>query len=344
MTVLTGNFGRHRRKIAPVGVSDPVRPEFSYIGAANPAVAEWAAAGLPEPDFGVIRAHRLARLRAELARPRLYGLPALRPDQHPLRDRRRQHAGLEPAQLHSYVFVATDGPVVLFDYAQAKHLGAKTSRWSTRSGPAAVGSTCDAPARQRPSSAAPGPWRRRSQIWLGPMAAGTAGSPSTSASRSPWTCSVPRVSNPIARARSSCEEARRIKHPGGAQGRYAGRSTAARPASPPCGAGFSAGITENQLWARLHEANIARGGEWIETRLLASGPRTNPWFHECSDRPIEVGDMVAFDTDLIGPYGYCADISRSWVTPGRAPTAGRGTLTRRRSSISTTTSPPSSRA
>ena len=31
--------------------------------------------------------------------------------------------------------------------------------------------------------------------------------------------------------------------------------------------------------------------------------------------------LVAFDTDLIGPYGYCADISRSWVTPGRAPTA-----------------------
>ena len=80
------------------------------------------------------------------------------------------------------------------------------------------------------------------------------------------------------------------------------------------------GITENQLWAKLHEANIARGGEWIETRLLASGPRTNPWFQECSDRVIEPGDMVAFDTDLIGPYGYCADISRSWVTPGRGPT------------------------
>lgn len=86
------------------------------------------------------------------------------------------------------------------------------------------------------------------------------------------------------------------------------------------------GITENQLWAKLHEANIARGGEWIETRLLASGPRTNPWFHECSDRVIEAGDMVAFDTDLIGPYGYCADISRSWVAPGRAPTGEQKAL------------------
>jgi len=72
------------------------------------------------------------------------------------------------------------------------------------------------------------------------------------------------------------------------------------------------GITENALWAKLHEANIALGGEWIETRLLSSGPRTNPWFRECSMRLIETGDMVSFDTDLIGPYGYCADISRSW--------------------------------
>ncbi len=72
------------------------------------------------------------------------------------------------------------------------------------------------------------------------------------------------------------------------------------------------GITENALWAKLHETNIALGGEWIETRLLSSGPRTNPWFRECSMRPIEIGDMVSFDTDLVGPYGYCADISRSW--------------------------------
>lgn len=73
------------------------------------------------------------------------------------------------------------------------------------------------------------------------------------------------------------------------------------------------GITENALWAELHRGNIAGGGEWIETRLLASGPRTNPWFQECSMRPIEKGDMVSFDTDLVGPYGYCCDISRSWV-------------------------------
>ena len=65
--------------------------------------------------------------------------------------------------------------------------------------------------------------------------------------------------------------------------------------------------------AELHRACIAAGAEWFETRLLSSGPRTNPWARECSMRIIERGDMVSFDTDLIGPYGYCCDISRSWV-------------------------------
>ena len=78
------------------------------------------------------------------------------------------------------------------------------------------------------------------------------------------------------------------------------------------------GITENQLWSHLHQVNIAMGGEWIETRLLASGGRTNPWFQECNDRIIRAGELVAFDTDLIGPFGYCADISRTYFCgPGR---------------------------
>ena len=79
------------------------------------------------------------------------------------------------------------------------------------------------------------------------------------------------------------------------------------------------GITENQLWSLLHETNIAHGGEWIECRLLSSGPRTNPWFQESGDRVIEAGDIVGFDTDLVGPFGYLADISRSWICPGRKP-------------------------
>jgi Xaa-Pro aminopeptidase len=83
-------------------------------------------------------------------------------------------------------------------------------------------------------------------------------------------------------------------------------------------AALEPGLTENELWSLLHQLNIAHGGEWIETRLLASGPRTNPWFQECSDRVIRPGELVAFDTDLIGPMSYCADISRTYFCgPGR---------------------------
>ncbi len=80
---------------------------------------------------------------------------------------------------------------------------------------------------------------------------------------------------------------------------------------------IQAGISENELWAHLHFGNIKRGGEWIETRLLASGQRTNPWFQECGPRIIQKGDVIALDTDLIGVYGMCVDISRTWVCEGK---------------------------
>jgi len=79
------------------------------------------------------------------------------------------------------------------------------------------------------------------------------------------------------------------------------------------------GKTEQQIWSILHQCNIENGGEWIETRLLSSGPRTNPWYQECSARVIEAGDMISLDSDLVGPHGYSADISRSWICGSQGP-------------------------
>ena len=62
------------------------------------------------------------------------------------------------------------------------------------------------------------------------------------------------------------------------------------------------GMTENALWAKLHEKNIALGGEWIETRLLASGPRTNPWFHESSLREIQQGVSIHSRRHWVGGW------------------------------------------
>lgn len=79
-----------------------------------------------------------------------------------------------------------------------------------------------------------------------------------------------------------------------------------------------AGVSEVQLWGLLNYANLANNGDWHDGRMLASGPRINPWLQEASSRKLEAGDLVGFDTDMIGPFGYCADISRTlFCGPGQ---------------------------
>ena len=74
------------------------------------------------------------------------------------------------------------------------------------------------------------------------------------------------------------------------------------------------GKTEREIWAELHFENTRSGGEWIETRLLKAGAGTNPWYAECSDDVCMEGDMIALDTDMIGPFSYCADLSVACAT------------------------------
>ena len=83
---------------------------------------------------------------------------------------------------------------------------------------------------------------------------------------------------------------------------------------------FKPGISEQELWSRFQMEAVNRGAEWIETRLLASGPRANPWYQECSSRPIQAGELMGFDTDLVGSYGYCTDMSRTWLCGDERPT------------------------
>lgn len=89
-----------------------------------------------------------------------------------------------------------------------------------------------------------------------------------------------------------------------------------------------AGLSENDIWSVLHAENIRRGGEWIETRLLSSGARTNPWYQESGPRIVEEGDLLAFDTDLVGAYGFCCDISRTWLVGSASPTPAQKDLYR----------------
>lgn len=78
------------------------------------------------------------------------------------------------------------------------------------------------------------------------------------------------------------------------------------------------GVSETELFAIMYHEVIRQGGEFIETRLLTSGQRTNPWFNEASGRKVRPGELVALDTDTIGCYGYYSDFSRTFrCGPGK---------------------------
>jgi Xaa-Pro aminopeptidase len=62
----------------------------------------------------------------------------------------------------------------------------------------------------------------------------------------------------------------------------------------------------------LHQSVIAQDGDYVETRLLSAGRRTNPWFQETSSHVIEPNQLIALDTDVVGCHGYYSDFSRTF--------------------------------
>jgi Xaa-Pro aminopeptidase len=77
------------------------------------------------------------------------------------------------------------------------------------------------------------------------------------------------------------------------------------------------GVSENELLGVYWHKLCSLGGEYVFCRLLllASGYKTNPWFHEAGSKLVRPGDLVGFDTDTIGPEGYACDISRKAIMP-----------------------------
>ena len=51
----------------------------------------------------------------------------------------------------------------------------------------------------------------------------------------------------------------------------------------------------------------------IISRACVSGPNTNPWNLEATDRPVEAGDLAFVDTDAYGIEGYLIDVSRTFI-------------------------------
>ena len=88
------------------------------------------------------------------------------------------------------------------------------------------------------------------------------------------------------------------------------------------------GQTEAELWSVLHRSIIAQNGDYVETRLLNAGARTNPWFQETGDNVIGANELIALDTDVVGCHGYYSDFSRTFHSGPGVPTAGQRALYR----------------
>jgi len=86
------------------------------------------------------------------------------------------------------------------------------------------------------------------------------------------------------------------------------------------------GMTEAELWSVLHRSVIAANADYCETRLLNSGPRTNPWFQETSSRVIQANELIALDTDVVGCHGYYSDFSRTFHAGPDRPSEHQRTL------------------
>ncbi len=86
------------------------------------------------------------------------------------------------------------------------------------------------------------------------------------------------------------------------------------------------GLTEVELWSVLHQSVIAQNGDYVETRLLNAGTRTNPWFQETTDSVIEPNELIALDTDVVGCHGYYADFSRTFHSGPDTPPQTQRTL------------------
>jgi Xaa-Pro aminopeptidase len=271
-------------------------------------------------DQVAMRGYRLARLRAELSKRDYAG--ALLAD--PMNIRYATGArNMVLWTLHApgrYVFVATDGPVVLFEFPACLHVGrgfetvdqlrAGISWFYMFSGPR----TAEKAAR-----------------WAGEVAAlmhDHAGDNRRLAIDrcEPWgAVKLAAHGIQLFDAQEPLEQARCIKS--------TQEIECARLSMDVCDiaiqrlrAALKPKLTENQIWSTLHDTNIAHDGEYIDCRLLASGPRTNPWFQECGNRVVEAGELLSFDTDLIGPLGAMADISRTFVCPGQPPTSSQRQL------------------
>lgn len=79
------------------------------------------------------------------------------------------------------------------------------------------------------------------------------------------------------------------------------------------------GARECDLLGILSDVMLRGGGEYLATSTVCSGPNTNPWRAEATQRELRPGELVFVDTDTVGIGGYFFCVSRTFSVPGVAP-------------------------
>ena len=298
------------RKISPIWKPDgtPANNDRVEIGPSDNAFKEWAASELEVPNLERMRAYRLARLVKELQERDLAGILMF----DPINIRYAMDASnmmVWTAHNASRAgFVSASGHVILWEQHRAGHLASHLPRINEiRKGGAGffyfeTGDKSAELARKFAAEVADvlrehGGANRR-------LAVDKIEFDGVDALRAQG---IQPLSGQVV-----MEHAREIKGPDEIRAMRCALATC-ETAVREMQQALVPGMAECELWAILHRENIARGGEWIETRILNSGPRTNPWMQECGPRVINAGDLLAFDTDMVSVYGMCADISRTWL-------------------------------
>ncbi|MGA9277229.1 M24 family metallopeptidase [Ilumatobacter sp.] len=289
------------------------------IGPGKRVVAEWSAAGLSLPDLPAMRRYRVDRVAAQLVTQGYDGIIVM----DPMNIRYvTDGTNMQLWVMHNgarYAFVSADGYVILWDYYGCEFLAAH-SEVVDEVRPA-IGSTYFLGGPRHAEQAA-----RWSAELIAVIGVHCGANPRIAIDQCHHVGyrMLEEAGLEIGFGQEVMELARAVKGPD--------EILAMRCAVHACEttlaemrAAMVPGMTERDLWSMLHAGNIRRAGEWIETQIIASGPRTNPWMQEASSRVIESGDIVAYDTDLVGAYGMMVDLSRTWIAgegrgAGGAPT------------------------
>jgi Xaa-Pro aminopeptidase len=85
------------------------------------------------------------------------------------------------------------------------------------------------------------------------------------------------------------------------------------------GTAIAPGVTERELLGVYASGAIRRGAEYLATNTVCSGPNTNPWRAEATDRAVRPGELVFVDTDTVGIEGCFFCVSRTFAVGGAEP-------------------------